>query len=86
MGRLEAPEAHASAIRLANREEELVLNAILKMGMSMKRSSWDRSGEAVLDVARALSEAVRGGGVKPFLLIVSPGDYTKLLVVSEKAG
>lgn len=85
-GRLEAPEAHASAIRLANKEEELILNAILKMGMSMKRSSWDRPGEVVLDVARALSEAVRGGGVKPFLLIVSPGDYTKLLVVNEKAG
>ena len=86
VGRLEAPEAHASAVRLANREEELVVNAILKMGVSMKRSGWDQPGEAVLDVARALSEAVRGGGVKPFLLIVSPGDYTKLLVVNEKAG
>lgn len=84
---LEAPEAHRAAAELAVNEDKLVVETILKSDVSkVPIGSWDTPGEAVVDIAKAVSELLKAGARRPLVLFVSPARYTKLLAVSEKTG
>ncbi len=47
---------------------------------------WSRAGEAVEDVARTITMLERYGVTGPFILLLSPTRYTRLLMVSEQTG
>jgi rubrerythrin len=85
-GVLEMPEAHRAGYSLAVREEEYVIEVIKNNSLKMKRTDWSQPGQSVEDVARAVVEITRRGGVKPIVLVVNPVDYAKLLVVDGRTG
>jgi rubrerythrin len=85
-GVLEIPEAHRAGYSLAVREEEYVIEVIKNNSLKMKRTDWSQPGQSVEDVAKAVVEITRRGGVKPIVLVVNPVDYAKLLVVDGRTG
>jgi uncharacterized linocin/CFP29 family protein len=85
-GVLEMPEAHRAGYSLAVREEEFVIEVIKNNSLKMKRTDWSQPGQSVEDVAKAVVEITRRGGVKPIVLVVNPVDYAKLLVVDGRTG
>jgi len=82
----EMPEAHRAGYSLAVREEEYVIEVIKSNSLKMKRTDWSQPGQSVEDVAKAVVEITRRGGVKPIVLVVNPVDYAKLLVVDGRTG
>jgi rubrerythrin len=85
-GVLEMPEAYRAGYSLAVREEEYVIEVIKNNSLKMKRTDWSQPGQSVEDVAKAVVEITRRGGVKPIVLVVNPVDYAKLLVVDGRTG
>jgi rubrerythrin len=85
-GVLEIPEADRAGYSLAVREEEYVIEVIKNNSLKMKRTDWSQPGQSVEDVAKAVVEITRRGGVKPIVLVVNPVDYAKLLVVDGRTG
>jgi uncharacterized linocin/CFP29 family protein len=85
-GVLEMPDVDRAAYSLAVREEEYVVEVIKNSGLKMKRTDWSQPGQSVEDVAKAVVEITRRGGLKPIVLIVNPVDYAKLLVVDGRTG
>jgi len=87
-GRDYAPLVAQAARRLVAAEERLILDSLLGLEGSLEANmgTWERPGEAVDDVARAIARMEAEGITGPYVLIVSPQRYTKLLAVHEKTG
>lgn len=87
-GRDYAPLVAQAARRLVTAEERLILDSLLGLEGSLEANmgTWERPGEAVDDVARAIARMEAEGITGPYVLIVSPQRYTKLLAVHEKTG
>ena len=83
-----APLVVEAARRLALSEERAVLNALLAAEgrLEERLGSWERPGEAVEDVARAVAALEAEGARGPYAVVVSPRRYARLLVVHEKSG
>jgi uncharacterized linocin/CFP29 family protein len=85
--KIEAPEAVKAGLLLASDEEKLVVETLLKEGrLRLPMGKWDEPGTSVIDVAKAVTELAKKGCKRPYILVVSPARYTKLLAVSEKTG
>lgn len=91
-GRLGEPAYEAvvaqAARRLVASEERIILDALLSTegALEANMGGWERPGEAVDDVARAIARMETEGITGPYVLIVSPQRYAKLLAVHEKTG
>jgi uncharacterized linocin/CFP29 family protein len=84
---IEMSEAVKTALKLVSEEERLIIDTLIKEGrIKLPLSSWDTPGNSVVDVAKAVAELVRRGYRKPFIMLVSPERYVKLLSVSERIG
>jgi len=83
-----APLVVEAARRLALSEERAVLNALLAAEgrLEERLGSWERLGEAVEDVARAVAALEAEGARGPYAVVVSPRRYARLLAVHEKSG
>ncbi|WP_367834540.1 encapsulin [Vulcanisaeta sp. JCM 16159] len=80
--------ADQAAIRLGYEEDSTILSDILgnPKVKSMGVSSWDMPGSAVNEVSSAVNVLYSNYIPEPYVLFVSPGRYTKLLMVVEKTG
>ncbi|WP_054854325.1 family 1 encapsulin nanocompartment shell protein [Vulcanisaeta distributa] len=80
--------ADQAAIRLGYEEDSTILSDILgnPKVKSMGVSSWDMPGSAVNEVSSAVNALYSNYIPEPYVLFVSPGRYTKLLMVVEKTG
>ncbi|MGC8583438.1 MAG: family 1 encapsulin nanocompartment shell protein [Thermoproteus sp.] len=78
----------AAARRLVELEESAIVESILSDGriQRMPLSSWGAPGEAVRDVSAAVSALLKAYVPEPYILLVSPARYSRLLSVSERAG
>lgn len=84
---LYAEEVWRAAREIARRENTLILDSLRERArVKTSRRSWDTPGEALEDVASALAELLRNGAVPPFILVLSPATYAKLVAVHEKTG
>jgi uncharacterized linocin/CFP29 family protein len=84
---IEISEAVKTTLKLVSEEERLIIDTLIKEGrIKLPLSSWDTPGNSVIDVAKAVAELVRRGYRKPFIMLVSPERYVKLLSVSERIG
>lgn len=83
-----APLVVEAARRLALSEERAVLNALLAVEgrLEERLGPWERPGEAVEDVARAVAALEAEGARGPYAVIVSPRRYARLLAVYERSG
>jgi uncharacterized linocin/CFP29 family protein/rubrerythrin len=77
-----------AARRLVAAEEKLITESLLSTEGALEATmgSWERPGEAVDDVARAIARLEAEGVTGPYVLLVSPQRYAKLLTVHEKTG
>ncbi len=82
------PLVEYAAKRFVAEEEKLLVTRLLEAKDSLRTSigSWERPGEAVDDVARAVAELEAEGFRGPYVLLVSPQRYAKLLAVHERTG
>ena len=82
------PIVEYAAKRFVAEEEKLLVAQLLDVKDSLRVSigSWERPGEAVDDVARAVSMLEAEGFHGPYVLLVSPQRYAKLLAVHERTG
>lgn len=86
-GALDVSPALAAATELSMEEERVLLREIKeKAGRTERISSWDEPGSAVSEVATALSRMIADGLPQPYLLLVSPSRYAKLISVHERTG
>jgi len=84
---IDMPEAVKTAHTLVSEEEKLIIDTLVKLGRTkLPLSSWDIPGNSVIDVAKAVTELVNHGFRKPFIMLVNPERYVRLLSVSEKTG
>ncbi|MEM0340798.1 MAG: family 1 encapsulin nanocompartment shell protein [Acidilobaceae archaeon] len=80
-------EALKAAIELARKENSLIVNSLKERAkIKLVRGDWDVPGEAVKDVVNALAHLFKEGASLPFVLIVGPSTYSKLVAVHEKTG
>ena len=82
------PLVEYAAKRFVAEEERLLLRQLLGTRDALKTGigSWERPGEAVDDVARAVAMLGAEGFHGPYLLLVSPQRYARLLAVHERTG
>ncbi|RDD53627.1 MAG: rubrerythrin family protein [Candidatus Korarchaeota archaeon NZ13-K] len=86
-GALDASPALAAAARLSMEEEREFIRAMKERAGRLGRiSSWDEPGSAVSEVAGALSGMIGDGFPQPYVLLVSPSRYAKLVAVHERTG
>ncbi len=87
-GRLDESLIAHAARQLVLREETVLVNTLLQATDTLKArmGEWSRAGEAVEDVARTITMLERYGVTGPFILLLSPTRYTRLLMVSEQTG
>ncbi|BDR93232.1 family 1 encapsulin nanocompartment shell protein [Vulcanisaeta souniana] len=80
--------ADQATIRLSYEEDSTILNDILgnPKVKTMGISSWDTPGSAVTEVSNAVNTLYGNYIPEPHVLFVSPGRYTKLLMVVERTG
>ena len=84
---IEIPEAVKTALSLVSEEEKLIIDTLIKEGKTkLPLSNWDIPGNSVIDVAKAVTELTKRGYRRPFIMLVNPELYVKLLSVSEKTG
>ncbi|MGC8543782.1 MAG: family 1 encapsulin nanocompartment shell protein [Vulcanisaeta sp.] len=86
--RIYSVTADQAAIRLSYEEDSTILNEILgnpKVKV-MNITSWDSPGSAVNEVSGVINALYSNYIPEPYVLFVSPGRYTKLLMVVEKTG
>lgn len=84
---LEMPEATKSALWLAGEEERFVVGELLGgAGVKAPLTAWSEPGVSVQEVASAVGELSKRGYPRPYILLVSPARFVKLLVVGEKTG
>lgn len=85
--KLEIPDAVVNATALASEEEKLVVETLVKEASTkLQMGSWDEPGEAVLDIAKAVEELSKRKVPRPYLLLVNPSRFVKLLVIGAKTG
>lgn len=86
--RIYSVTADQAAIKLGYDEDSLILSDILgnPKVKSMGISSWDMPGSAVNEVSSAVNALYSNYIPEPYVLFVSPGRYTKLLMVVERTG
>ncbi len=80
--------ADQAAIRLSYEEDSTILNEILgnpKVRV-MSITSWDSPGSAVNEVSGVINALYSNYIPEPYVLFVSPGRYTRLLMIVEKTG
>jgi len=84
----DVPQAYAAASELAFREDSFIASQLIscKDAQSASMRSWDQPGEAVEDVAKALSMILKSGVNGKIVLFVSPDRYVKLVSVHERTG
>ena len=82
------PSALFAASRLAQLEDELLLKGLLECGEAEKTSmsSWEKGGAAVDEVSKAVGVLVSKGIPGPYVLLVSPDRYARLVAVHERTG
>jgi uncharacterized linocin/CFP29 family protein len=80
------PEVAAAAAKLAAMEDSAVAEVLLSGGKMLMASSWDVLGSAVAEVAKAVAELYRAYAPEPYVLLVGPGRYAKLVAVEERTG
>ncbi len=79
-------EVAAAAAKLAAMEDSAVAEVLLNGGKVLKASSWDVSGFAVAEVAKAVAGLYCVYVPEPYVLFVDPGRYAKLVAVEERTG
>lgn len=85
--RIEIPEGINAALALASSEEKLVIEELVKEAtIKVPMSAWDEPGTPVIDVAKAVEELSKKKVPRPYILLVNPTRFVKLLVVSGKTG
>ncbi|CCC81142.1 family 1 encapsulin nanocompartment shell protein [Thermoproteus tenax] len=80
--------ADAAVLKLVELEESHLLNSLTsddRIGR-MALSQWSSPGEALGDVAKAAAQLIKGYIPEPYVLLVGPERYAKLLTISERAG
>lgn len=85
-----------AAMKLAMEEDNLLLwgrkdqgingLATIDGAIELKISDWSTPGSAVDEVYRAISELLKSGAPPPYVLLLSPGRYVRLLMVHERTG
>ncbi len=82
------PIVAQAARRLVASEERLLLESLLGLegALEANMGSWERPGEAVDDIAKAIARMETEGVTGPYVLIIPPQRYAKLLAVHEKTG
>jgi uncharacterized linocin/CFP29 family protein len=84
---IEIAEAIKTGFSLASDEEKLVVDTLLKEGkLRFSMSRWEEPGASVIEIAKTVTELAKKGYRKPYILILNPSRYIKLLIVSEKTG
>jgi len=84
---IEIAEAIKAGFSLASDEEKLVVDTLLKEGkLRFSMSRWEEPGASVIEIAKTVTELAKKGYRKPYILILNPSRYIKLLSVSEKTG
>jgi len=86
--RIYSVTADQAAIRLSYEEDSTILNEILgnpKVRV-MSITSWDSPGSAVNEVSGVINALYSNYIPEPYVLFVSPGRYTRLLMIVEKTG
>lgn len=84
---VEMPEATRASLALASEEDRYVVETLIKeAGVKTPLGSWEEPGASVIDIANAVNELSKRAFRRPFILIINPSRYTKLLAVSEKTG
>ncbi|BEP16692.1 family 1 encapsulin nanocompartment shell protein [Pyrofollis japonicus] len=77
-----------AAKKFVQSEERLLIEQLLgvKEALSARLGTWERGGEAVDDIAKAVSLLEAEGFRGPFVVLVPTQRYTKLLAVHERTG
>jgi len=77
-----------AARRLVASEERLILESLLNLegALEAHMGAWERPGEAVDDIAKAIARMEAEGVTGPYVLLLSPQRYAKLLTVHERTG
>ncbi|MEM4717636.1 MAG: family 1 encapsulin nanocompartment shell protein [Desulfurococcaceae archaeon] len=84
---LEMPDVTKATSELIEEEEKKIVQSLInEAGVKLPISSWDEPGVSVVDIAKAVNELYKRGIPRPYLLIISPARFTKLLAISEKTG
>lgn len=84
---IDAPELYNASIKQALSEDALIVETILKGNVNTLRlSNWDEPGKPVEDVVQALSQLGLNGFRRPYVVLLHPHVFSKLLKVSEKTG
>jgi len=82
------PTALHAAAKLGFMEDEYLLKQILgcREATPMSISSWDQGGAAVSEVSKAVGTLAGKGAPRPYVLLVGPERYSKLVSVHERTG
>lgn len=84
---IELQDAYRGAGTIISQEEKIIIDQLTEnAGAKLEISAWTEPGSSVIEIAKAVSELARKGIPRPYLLIVHPARYLKLLAVSEKTG
>ena len=76
-----------AAYETARRENDYITGSLVSSGgIKIDLSDWGIPGNPVSDITRATAELLKAGATPPFILIVSPSRYSKLVAVHEKTG
>ncbi|MET1160345.1 MAG: family 1 encapsulin nanocompartment shell protein [Thermoprotei archaeon] len=80
--------ALGAATRLAFMEDSFIVEKLLgvKNALTMSISDWREPGKAVEEISRAVSTMINEGVTGPYILLVSPARYARLVAVHEKTG
>ena len=93
---IDLASAEYAAFKLGSLEDELILKGDSTLSLpglltvrgseSVEMSDWGMPGNAVNDVAKAVSALAREGVPEPYVLILNPSDYSSLVAVHERTG
>lgn len=84
---VEAPELYDASVKQAFSEDKLIIDTLLRSSsIELKLSNWDEAGRAVEDVVNAISRLASNGFRKPYVVLMHPILFAKLLKISDKAG
>lgn len=84
---IDMPEAVKVALALASEEDKIIIETLINESSTrLPLGPWDEPGESVLNTATAISELTSKGFRRPYMLLINPLRYTKLLSISEKTG